>query len=170
MKPNASSIVVRDANEEDLSALAALRPPEAHHRGRLRDAHDPAFRYLVLLVGPEIIGFVCLVFRRPDSWSSAHDRQHLPQIVDLHITEARRGQGYGSVAIGVLERLASEAGHKQLFLAVEPQNNPRAYALYQRLGYQPIQSKPYFHTWESLDGDGQRRGGEAWLVDMSKLL
>lgn len=163
-------MAVRDAQEADLSALAAIRPPEAHHRGRLRDAQDPDFRYFVLLHGSEVIGFVCLVFRRPPSWSSAGDTQRLPQIVDLHITEARRGQGYGSEALRILERLASEAGYQQLYLAVEPLTNPRAYALYRRLGYQPLQAEPYFHAWASLDGDGQIRRGEAWLVDMVKPL
>jgi len=161
-------VVVRDAEEADLPALTAIRQPKALHRGRLRDAHDSNFRYLVLLRGEEIVGFVSLVFHRPPSWSNTSDTQHLPQIVDLYVAEAWRGQGYGSEAICALERIASEAGYTHLYIAVEPQHNPRAYALYQRLSYQPLQQEPYFQPWEAIDGDGKIRRGESWLVDMVK--
>ncbi len=49
-------------------------------------------------------------------------------------------------------------------------NALRAYALYQRLGYQAIQSEPYFHQWAAVDGDGNVQRGEDWLVDTVKVL
>jgi ribosomal protein S18 acetylase RimI-like enzyme len=165
-----TEIIVRDAEEADLPALTAIRPPEAIHRGRLRDAQHPDFRFLVFIVNEETIGFSCLVFRCPLSWSTADDKEHLPQIVDLHIAEAYRGRGYGSEAIHAMERRTVEAGYQQLYIAVEPLHNPRAYALYQRLGYQSLQSEPYRHLWESMDGDNKVQRGEAWLVDMVKNL
>lgn len=165
-----TGVIVRDAEEADLPALTTIRPPEAIHRGRLRDAEQPDFRYLVFVVDDAIIGFSSLVFRRPASWSNADDDQHLPQIVDLHIAEAYRGRGYGSEAIRAMERLTVEAGDQQLYIAVEPINNPRAYSLYQRLGYQPLQSEPYHHLWEAVDGDDEIQHGEAWLVDMVRNL
>jgi ribosomal protein S18 acetylase RimI-like enzyme len=57
-------------------------------------------------------------------------------IVDLQVKESRRGQGYGSALVRAMERIASEAGYKHIFLSVEPVDNPHAYAFYQRLGYQ----------------------------------
>jgi hypothetical protein len=69
-----------------------------------------------------------------------------------------------------MERRTVEAGYQQLYIAVEPLHNPRAYALYQRLGYQSLQSEPYRHLWESMDGDNKVQRGEAWLVDMVKNL
>ena len=132
---NVAAIMVRDAEEADVSALTAIKGAgtESLHRDRLRDAQLPSFRYLVLVADQELIGFACLVMRRPASWSDAGDTRHLPQIVDLRVKEAQRGRGYGSAFVGAIERIAS-AGYRQLYLGVEPLSNPRAYALYQRLG------------------------------------
>jgi ribosomal protein S18 acetylase RimI-like enzyme len=170
LSENAFPMVVRDAEEADLLALAAIRQTEAHHRGRLRDARSPDFRYFVLLDSRHLIGFACLVFRRPPSWANTHDTHHLPQIVDLYIAEAQRGKGYGSQAIRIMERMVTEAGYSQIYIAVDPLHNLRAYALYQRLGYQQLQSEPYFHRWEAADGDNEIQRGDSWLVDMMKPL
>jgi GNAT superfamily N-acetyltransferase len=153
-----------------LSALTHIRQPEALHRGRLRDAKSPDFCYFVIFDGQEAVGFVSLVFRRPQSWLNKDDLQHLPEVNDLYIAEDRRGRGYGTKAIHFLEGVTARAGYPQLYISVESRDNPRAYALYQRLGYQPMQTEPYFHQWGSLDGDGQMRQGDLWLVDMVKSL
>ena len=169
---NASQINVRDAHLSDVPTLMVIKADgsEALHRDRLRDAQDGNLRYLVLLADQELIGFACLVFRRPAHWSDANDTAHLPQIVDLHIKESQRGQGYGSQFMGIIERMAAEAGFEQLFLSVEPLDNPRAHKLYQRLGYQQEQSEPYRSIWEFRDSDGNFHRGENWVVDMMKSL
>ena len=165
-------ITVRDAEEADLPALIAIKGDgsEALHRDRLREAQGGGFRYLVLVRGQEVIGSACLVSRRPASWSDANDTQHLPGIVDLQVAESQRGQGYGSAFIRAIEREAARAGYHLLYVAVEPADNPRAYALYQRLGYQPLQPEPYLKAWEFTDSGGNRHRGEDWLVDMVKRL
>lgn len=164
-------VEIRKATAADLPALTALRPPEAIHRGRLRDdAASAEYDYYVIVRGEEIVGFGALVFRRPTSWAKAHDERHLPEINDLHVAEAERGKGYGAQAIRLLEQKAVEAGADRLYISVEPINNLRAYALYQRLGYEPLQNEPYFHSWAAVDGDGKTERGEAWLVDMVKPL
>ena len=167
-----SRITVRDAEEADVPALTAIKGngTEALHRDRLRDAQDIGFRYLVLLAQQEIIGFVCLVIRRPRYWSDVNDTHHLPQIVDLQVMESYRGQGYGSDFVRAIERIALEAGYGHLYISVEPLNNPRAYALYQRLGYEKIQSEPYQKIWEFQDSEGKIHRGEDWVVDLVKQL
>jgi GNAT superfamily N-acetyltransferase len=89
---------VRDAMETDLPALTDIKGlgSEVIHRDRIRDARGQGFRYFVLLARQEIIGFACLVSRRPSYWSDAEDPQSLPQIIDLQVRESYRGQGYGS--------------------------------------------------------------------------
>jgi RimJ/RimL family protein N-acetyltransferase len=164
------SIIIRDANEADVPTLATIRSSEALHRGRLRDAQRSDFRYFIIVRGEAIIGFLSLVFRRPPSWSNSHDEQHLPEVIDFYVAEAWRGRGYGSQAIRFLERITTEVGYPQLYIAVDPVDNPRAHALYKRLGYQQLQSEPYFHTWEALDGDGHIDRGGSWLVNMVKPL
>ena len=69
-----------------------------------------------------------------------------------------------------MERIAQEAGYGQLYISVEPLNYPRAYALYQRLGYEKIQSEPYQKIWEFQDSEGKVHRGEDWVVDMVKQL
>lgn len=167
-----SRLTVRDAEEADVPALTAIKGDgtEVLHRDRLHDAQGTGFRYFVLLVDQEIIGFACLVFRRPAYWSDANDTHHLPQIVDLQVKESQRGQGYGSNFVRAIERIASEAGYKQLYISVEPLNNPRVHALYQRLGFQQVQLEPYRKIWEFQDCQGKLHRGEDWVVDMVKQL
>ncbi len=167
-----SQTTVRDAAEADVPALTAIKGKgsAAVHRDRLREAAGGALRYLVLVADRELIGFACLVFRRPASWSDAGDTRHLPQIVDLRVQESHRGRGYGSAFIRTMERLAAAAGHGHLYVSVEPVHNPRAYALYQRLGYQPLQSVPYRKRWHFTDSAGRAHHGEDWVVDMAKPL
>jgi GNAT superfamily N-acetyltransferase len=166
----ALGIEVRDAGETDLPALTAIKGSgsEAVHRDRLGDARGGGFRYLVLLADQELIGYTCLVFRRPAHWSDTEDQEHLPQIVDLRVKESHRGLGYGRAFIHHIERITSQAVFEQLYLAVEPQDNPRAYALYLQLGYQPLQTAPYQKAWEFIDSAGSLHHGEDWVVDMVK--
>ena len=168
-------MTVRDAGEADVPALTAIKGAgsEALHRDRLREAQGAraaGFRYLVLLADRELIGFACLVFRRPASWSDADDTRHLPQLVDLQVKESHRGRGYGSAFVRAIERIAAAAGCGQLYLSVEPVHNPRAYALYRRLGYRPLQPEPYRKVWAFTDSAGSVHRGEGWIVDMVKPL
>lgn len=155
---------------EDIPALVAVRPSAGLHKGRLLDAQHSTFRYLIMQQEGQLVGFASLVFRRPASWLNADNTQHLPEINDLYIAEAERGKGYGTAAISTMERMAAEAGYQQLYISTEPIDNPRAYSLYQRLGYHPVQSEPYHHLWAAVDGEGHTHRGEAWLVDMVKSL
>lgn len=167
-----SQITVRDAEGADLLALVAIKGAgsEALHRDRLREAQGSGFRYLVLLAGERLVAFGCLVIRRPATWSDGSDPLHLPCIIDLQVKETCRNQGFGSELIRHMERIAAEMGFEHLYIAVEPGNNPRAYALYQRLGYRSLQTKPYLKVWEFTDSGGRLHHGEDWLVDMVKTL
>ncbi len=167
---NVASITLRDASESDVPALAAIRSSRAFHRGRLRDAQRSGFRYFVILQSETVIGFVSLVFRRPLSWSNSDDGQHLPEIVDLYVAEKQREQGYGSQVIRALEHITTAESYQHIHIAVDPVDNPRAYNLYQHLGYQQIQPEPYFHSWQAVDGDGKIERGSSWLVNMMKVL
>ena len=167
---NPNQVHARDANPGDLTALTRLKPSEAVHRDRLQDAQSPTFRYMVLDRAGDVIGCACLVFARPRAWSDAHDTSHLPQLVDVQIAPALRSQGYGAQLINALEQVAAGSGSKEIFLAVDPPGNPRAYAFYQRLGYWPLQANPYKKHWEFVDSGGNLHSGDDWTVDMVKSL
>ncbi len=172
MQTDPPAITVRDAREADLSALTAIKGAgsEALHRDRLRDARSNDFRYLVLEAGHQVIGFACLVFRRPASWSDAADTSHLPQIVDLQVQEDQRGQGYGTAFMHTIEQIAANSGCAQLYLSVEPVENPRAHALYLRLGYRSLQAEPTQKHWQFTDSAGCLHSGDMLVVDMVKDL
>jgi ribosomal protein S18 acetylase RimI-like enzyme len=159
---------VRDVTEKDLKALTNIKETSALHRDRIRDAKLFAFRYLVLEEDANLIGFACLVFTRPESWSDAGDTLHLPQIVDIQIAPQLRGKGHGTYLISELEQLVIQQGYKEIYLAVDPVNNLPAHSLYQRLGYQQIQKEPYLKHWEFIDSDGVLHRGDDWIVDMVK--
>ena len=69
-----------------------------------------------------------------------------------------------------LEQLAAQRGCPEIFLAVDPIEHPRAHALYQRLGYRPIQTEPYVKHWEFVDSAGHPHVGNDWTVDMVRSL
>lgn len=167
-----SRVTIRDAVEADLPALVAIKGAgsEALHHDRLSDALSSGFRYLVILAGEELVGFGCLVIQRPHYWSDGGDTQYLPCIIDLQVEKTRRSQGFGSQLIRQIERIAAQAGFERLYIAVEPRDNSRAYALYQRLGYQSVQPEPYLKAWKFINSGGKLHRGEDWMVDMVKSL
>jgi ribosomal protein S18 acetylase RimI-like enzyme len=167
-----SRITIRDAESADVPTLTALKGEgsEAVHQDRLRDAASPSFRYLVVLVDGELVGYGCLVFSRPAHWSDAADAEQLPQMVDLRVAESHRGQGCGSALNGAMERIAAEAGSPELYVRVEALDNPRAFDLYRRLDYRPLQTEPYPKHWEFTDSSGKLYRGEDRLIDLVKPL
>ena len=163
-------LVIRGAGDADLDALVHLRPPELAHRDRLGDARQPGFRHLVLEQAEEIIGFVCLVFARPATWPDSRNAALLPQIVDAFIAPPLRSRGYGSVLVRALERMAWERGCRAVYLSVDPIGNPRAHALYQSLGYRPLQQEPYREQGQYTDSAGQVHESDDWELDMVRDL
>lgn len=75
-----------------------------------------------------------------------------PEINGLGVwPETLRSEGIGTGLIREAERLAAGRDHATVGLGVE-KNNPRASALYHRLGYQP--TTPYLDCWSYEDGSG----------------
>lgn len=95
---------------------------------------------------------------------------HLPEMVDLNVAQALRGQGLGSRLIREMERLTRAAGFADLGVAVDPAKNPRALTLYRRLGYIPLSETPVEDRWEFIDSDGVRHEGREMLIFQRKKL
>ncbi|MFI8851073.1 GNAT family N-acetyltransferase [Streptomyces sp. 891-h] len=75
-----------------------------------------------------------------------------PEVNGLSVwPEALRSLGVGTALIREAERLATGRGCRAIGLGVE-KNNPRASALYGRLGYRA--SVPYLDCWSYQDGAG----------------
>ena len=167
-----TDLLIRDARLADLPGLAAIRYADslALHTDRLSDAVSGHLRFLVAERDRVIVGFGLLVFSRPATWPDAGTADCLPGILDLYVAEAHRGQGVGAALIRHMEGIAASEGCDKLYLGVDPRENARACALYQRLGFQALQAEPYRDRWRLVDSDGRVHGGEEWLVDMVKAL
>lgn len=61
-------------------------------------------------------------------------------------------------------------GFSAVYLQVQPERTPHVVELYQKLGYQPLQSKPYPDPYHTVDDEGNVREGTEMIVDMRKLL
>ena len=165
-----AQITVSDADQTDYPAIADVYCAASLLRDYLRLAQESRLRCLVLRRDQEIIGFGLLVFRRPEFWPSAGDQWRLPEIVGLSVNRSQRSKGFGSVFMSVIETEAAKAGYDRLYLTVDPVNNPRAYAFYQRRNYQALQTQPYRAIWEFKDSQQNLHQSEDWLIDMMKCL
>jgi aminoglycoside 3-N-acetyltransferase len=167
-----AQVTIRDADTTDLEGLTAIRfaAHPAIHRDRLGDAASNHLRFLIAEQGGTIVGFGLLVFSCPTRWSDSATIDLLPHIIDLYVAEDHRGRGIGTLIIQRMEELAASAGHDQLFISVDPQENARAHELYTRLGYRALQAKPHRDHWRYTDSDGFVHEGESWTIDLVKAL
>jgi GNAT superfamily N-acetyltransferase len=151
-------------------ALVCYADQPAIHSDRLRDAAMGYLRFLVAECDRAIPGFGLIVFGRPPTWPNGGTTDRLPAILDLHVAEARRGQGIGTAMIKTMEQIVVDKGGEALFLSVDPVDNPRVEALYTRLGYRALQAEPYRDRWRFVDSAGAVHEGEDWQIDMVKAL
>lgn len=75
-----------------------------------------------------------------------------PEINGLHVAEPLRGTGIGTALIRRAERLAGQRSTRTIGLGVDDHGNPRAAALYTRLGYRP--TVRYVDRRSYIDRDG----------------
>lgn len=161
---------VRRATEADILTLTDLKAPLALHQDRLQDAEGGKLLYMVVEQAGTIVGFGLLVFERPANWSDADDRSRLPDVIDLFVREECRSRGAGSSLIAKMEETARSRGYTQLYIGVDPVDNPRAQQLYLRLGYAPLQTQPYRLHWKFTDSGGNFHEGIDWRIDLVKAL
>ncbi|MCG3179595.1 MAG: hypothetical protein BIFFINMI_01933 [Phycisphaerae bacterium] len=131
--PTAATAVVRDATPADVPGLDACYAC-ARHAERIAGADGVAVRYLLIESAGVVAGFGRLIL------SDRRDRSGLnytPRIVNLNVRPDLQGRGFGSLLIGAMERIARSAGCRALYIGAS-RDNPRALALYLRLGYGPI--------------------------------
>ena len=158
---------LRDAAVADLATLSSIKPTEALHRDRLRDSDSAYVRYVVAERENTVIGFGLLVFKSPETWTNM---KFLPAIVDLYVKPEFRSQGIGTSMIHEMEKTAFKRGCSEIFIGVDPDFNQRAYSLYLRLGYEPLDKEPYLEHWSLTISDGELREGDNWIIYLRKVL
>lgn len=75
------------------------------------------------------------------------------EVKNLHVDEHARGQGIGTALMAEAERLAAPTSRLAVGVGVD---NPRARALYERLGYRST-GQESTTTYEYVDAHGVRR-------------
>ena len=158
---------IRDAVEADLADLQALSGTRAMHADRLREAHLGWMHYLVAVFDGRVVGFGLIVYSAPSDWDR---REHVPLVVNLYVQAAVRSGGIGSALLREMQVRAVRLGFPAIYLRVESENNPRAFALYRRLGFEPLQDKPFLDPYRFTDSAGHTHQGVEWNVEMVKRL
>jgi GNAT superfamily N-acetyltransferase len=112
--------------------------------------------FLLLIDETTPIGFVFLDLTGKKTY------REYPDISDLFVHQDFRGKGFGSLLISTCETRVRELGFKTIGLAVNPEKNPKAKALYEHLGY--------VHDGMEAYVDGVYDGVEDWVIDLEKSL
>jgi GNAT superfamily N-acetyltransferase len=107
---------IRVLSDDEIAAVDAVLP-----LSRL----DSVQTYLVAWDGDEPVGHAHV------AWEGGH--VGVPEIQDMYVLPARRGQGIGAALVEAAERLAAERGHARMSLSVSEGGQARP--LYERLGY-----------------------------------
>jgi GNAT superfamily N-acetyltransferase len=164
------NFIIREAIPGDLPGLTAYRYHPSVHQQRLEDMLAGYLHYFIALDGEIVIGSGLLVFKIPPSWPPVFHVFRLPQVVDLNVQDEYRGKGIGTQLIRIMELEVKKAGLKNLYISVAEDDNPRAVALYYRLGFKRLPGKTYLDHWHTRDREGNVHEGEEWLVDLEKVL
>jgi GNAT superfamily N-acetyltransferase len=146
---------ITDCREEDVALLDVVLPSEsvtANHAQRYGRQRAGAGTYLIAWHDGRPVG-TCEV-----RWDGCDAREvravvgNCPEINGLFVwPESLRSKGIGTAFIRTAENLARERGLQRMGLGVGD-DNIRAAALYQRLGYQPV--TPYVDRYAHRDAEG----------------
>ena len=95
-------------------------------------------------------------------WEGKPTRPQHPDVVDMYVRPGCRKRGIGTALLRHIEDLAATRGVTMIGLSVNPERNPEAKRLYERLGYRHDGSPTYL--------DGVYEGNEDWVIDLVKPL
>ena len=155
------AVVVRRSTAEDVLALEAREPST---QGYARGAAERQSRGRVVFLVAELSGTLVGSAELTDG--------HPPEVKNLWVDRSAQGRGVGTALILAAERLVEERhddespGVRELVLGVA-QDNPRAAALYERLGY--VRTGVVAETtYEYVDERGVRRTATELDEDLLK--
>lgn len=166
------SVAVRAATRKDLLLLErhlAGGPPEKH-ADRLERQQRGEVVYLVAWHEDVPIGHALLKWQgAAEDYIAAMFQGTCPDVEDLYVTEVCRSQGVGTQILREAARLVAERGFRNIGLGVDV-NNPRAQALYRRLGFQDSGLEPHYERYEYVDREGHSTFWEETCLYLVKPL
>ncbi len=138
----ASVSILKDASEQaagDIADLMASLRGDTQSRGTLDELKllvaDPDVRIFVAEDGGKILGVAFLFIHNKFGKRTGY-------VEDVVVSEASRGQGFGRKLMEALIGEARASGISSLSLTSRPAREA-ANALYQKLGFEKIETNPY---------------------------
>jgi N-acetylglutamate synthase-like GNAT family acetyltransferase len=150
---------IRPVNDSDLNSLLRIRNHEELFLRYLEQHDKGEVCFIVAENNGTIIGFEVLKLSGSPS----------PKLSDLYVKETCRGSGVGSDLIKYHENLARTLSCPDLFVSVDPIENPRMIRLITRLGYKAI-TDPYLKTAVFYNEDGTSYETTYTRIDLKKAL
>lgn len=151
--------ILRLANDNDISGLCNIRNNKDLFKKYLMQFEKKEV-YLVIAEQIElIIGFGVLKLKGT----------LLPKLSDLYVKEEYRGNGVGSDLIKYRENIARDLGYSEMFVSVDPVENPKMIKIIKKHGYEVI-SDPYSKEAVFYNDDGTTYNKTYTRIDLKKLL
>lgn len=108
----------------------------------------------IAAAGAQVYGWSFIRWLGPRDPEAAELFPDAPEIYRLEVLEQHRSGGIGQRIIEALEDEARARSYRAISLGVGHEN-PRAYALYQRLGYQNTSLDAYYDEYDYPLSDGE---------------
>ncbi|MFI5914182.1 GNAT family N-acetyltransferase [Dactylosporangium sp. NPDC051541] len=142
--------LIRPARESDIAALERHLPtgPNRYHDARYARQLAGRSTFLLAFVHGEPIGHASVLWDGGHAEAVRTRYPGCPEINALAVAAPLQSQGIGTALIRAAETLAADRGCRQIGLGVDD-SNPRAAALYRRLGYEETDfhyTDRYFYT------------------------
>ena len=150
---------IRLADENDLAALCNVRNNKDLFKYYLERSERKEVYLVIAEQGVHILGFAILKV----------NGHLLPKLSDLFVKENYRGNGIGSGLIKYRENIAKTLGYSEIFVSVDPIENPKMIKLIKRHGYEAI-SGPYIKKAVFFNSDGTPYDKTYTRIDLKKLL
>ncbi|WP_369167903.1 GNAT family N-acetyltransferase [Streptomyces sp. R28] len=156
---------------EDIEVLDHFMPSysvDGNHAARFGRQEAGDSTYLIPWLDGRPVGHAEVRWTGCAAPEARASRPGCPEINGLFVwPESLRSRGIGTALVRTAERMAKERGIGAMGLGVDD-DNPRAAALYARLGYLP--TVPYVDRWTRLDSDGVRHEQADACVFLVKVL
>lgn len=120
--------IIRLANENDLSGLWDSRNNKDLFTNYLKQFAKKELYLVIAEQDALILGFGVLKLKGT----------LLPKLSDLYVKEDYRGNGIGSDLMRYRENIAKSLGRSEIFVSVDPIENPNMIKLISKHGYEPI--------------------------------
>ena len=150
---------IRLANENDLAALCNVRNNKNLFKRYLKQSERKEVYLVIAEQGANILGFAILKV----------NGHLLPKLSDLYIKENYRRNGIGSGLIKYRENIAKNLGYSEIFVSVDPIENPKMIKLIKRHGYEEI-TEPYIKKAVFFNNEGTPYDKTYTRIDLKKLL